>query len=233
MRAFTIFGIIFGCVGIGFLIGACFMVQDYLYYREHAVSSVGTVARIETRSDDTKQTGSSVSTTSDYAIITFYTQAGQKYELDKLVPVDLEMKAGDEFSLHYLPEDPLLATLDDSFWDHHWYLWFFFFGFGFTVGGFFMIRQGMLDNLNERRARNYTESITATVHKVKELAHNPKAKPEYYIVAEGIHPRTGKKMVFNSRKLKHDPTNHLSSTVTVKLHPTKDQVYWLVTDGLT
>ena len=143
MKIYISAGIIFGLIGIGFLISTVFTTIEYLHFKGQSEVTKGIVKSMETRPETSSSPGSRAIIYSDYAFIEFMASDNLRYTIEKLIYPGLEIKVGDELSINYMTTDPSQATLD-FFWDKTgWMIISIFFGFIFTIGGYFSLREGI------------------------------------------------------------------------------------------
>ena len=232
MRMYIFAGVIFGLVGIGFIVSSFVTFNEIREFNQNSEKSIGTIINIETRTESLSNPGSRGTSYTDYLIIEFSDKAGSKHITEALVYPGQEFQIGEELRLSYSPDDPTNTVLE-SFWDQYgWLIISLVFGIGFSLGGYFSVWEGIKDKIIEKRAFNYREMTEATITNVEEHQFNEKSKPIYIIVAEGVHPRTNEKMTFRSKRLKEDHTSSVGKSVDIKFHPTKEKWYWMDIDSI-
>ena len=203
-RVFIIVGTIFACVGLALLVPSGFMLASQRDFAREAVSARGTVLRLEPRSGNNNGT--------TYAAhVAFSDRAGRDHQFtEKMAFNPPRFASGERVPVLYDPASPARAVIDD-FWGRVSALVIIGpMGLIFLALGLLLIGIDMRQKWRNAWLQRNGQPIEAEfLHVFRDTGTVINGDSPYRVVAQGIHPKTGRMRRFQSEPIWIDPTPDL------------------------
>lgn len=221
-KVMAIIKYVFSLVGIGMLVGACFLYKSTSAFVAEATRAEGTVVEL-IRSE-------SSSSATYKPVVNFVSQKGEKIEFVSSVSSNPpSYSKGQKVEILYLPAEPQNAEINGLF-----SIWGSSIILGGMSGVFFLIGAGIIlvSMLNEQReeylkeqgVRIETELQSVELHK----AFSVNGRYPFRVVTQWQNPSTSKVHVFHSDDLWYDPTNYIKSKrITVFIEKNNPKKYFV------